>query len=455
MLADIRLAKSLARAFAFGITCAERVAVNVAAIFLVVKVIIVESLAVNFDARHENKPLNLFPAPELQKIVRAQNICRHCTDGISRIKERMRIARRVDYEVNGEIAFNRRVDIELDELKIFIANVICKAFVGDFFIAPRRADFDVEIVGAIFLHEHIDKHGADKPARARQEQSLARQLFPRQIFTRNGIYIRVVNFMINVHVVTLLEPRRFLSGNERLENFNVVDGRDLDIFIGAAREVKRLAQVDHHRVDVGGAVNPNLLLERLLVSPIEFAELVSLRSLDAAQGVTVDIFLSASLVELAENLFVVGQARDAVAVLPASRDNVGKDFLINHRANPVVNDNNVVVLVLLLNREDAVARGLLNCRAAVDDFLQLRDVVLAGIGAKNILPAVEAHDKDTVDFGVLLKVFKRVNQYRLVVNVNELLWNVLARTLPLPRRKNQCYCTHKFFLLKLFWVIKE
>ena len=67
MLADISLAKSFARTLAFGITCAERVAINVAAIFFVEKIGFVKSLAVNFDGRNENKAFNIFSAPEFQK----------------------------------------------------------------------------------------------------------------------------------------------------------------------------------------------------------------------------------------------------------------------------------------------------------------------------------------------------------------------------------------------------
>ena len=296
----------------------------------------------------------------------------------------MSVARRVDYEIDIAIKFDWLVDVEFDELEIFIVEVIGEAFPSDFFIATRREDFHADI----FLHEHIDKHSADKTARASQEQTFPREFFPRQIFSDDGFYVFGVNFVIDIHFSTSLEPGSFFSGNQRLEHLDIVNGRDFDIFIGAACKVQRLAQINHHRIDVGRTVNANFLLERFLVSPVEFAELVSLRSLDAAQSFAHDIFLGAGVVELPKNLLVVGQARNAVAVFPASRDNVGQNFFVDHWANPVVNDNNIIVGILLLYGENAVARRLLNSRAALDDSFQLRDIVLTGIGAQNVMPAV-------------------------------------------------------------------
>ena len=50
-----------------------------------------------------------------------------------------------------------------------------------------------------------------------------------------------------------------------------------------------------------------------------------------------------------------------------------------------------------------------------------------------------------------LKIFQRVNNYRLVVNVDELLWDVLTSALTFPRRENQSNRTHlKFSPLKTY-----
>ena len=112
-------------------------------------------------------------------------------------------------------------------------------------------------------------------------------------------------------------------------------------------------------------------------------------------------------------------------------------------------DDNIIIRAKFLEREDTVACGLLNGRAAVDNQFEFRDVVLAGIGAQNVLPAVQTNDNDAVNFGVPLKIFQRVNDYRLVVNVDELLRDVLTGALSFARGQKQCISTHKKFAAKI------
>ena len=181
-----------------------------------------------------------------------------------------------------------------------------------------------------------------------------------------------IKYIINT-INSYKVPEEKKQGFEKL---NILNRRDFNISVGAAREIQSLSEVNHHRIDVRRTVNANLLFKSLFISPEKFAEFVSLRSLDAAQGVANDIFFSAVFVGFTENLLVIRHAGYAVAVLSTSCDNIGENFGINHRANAVMNNYNVVVRAEIFHSKDAIASGLLNSRATVDDFFQLSDIVL-------------------------------------------------------------------------------
>ena len=101
----------------------------------------------------------------------------------------------------------------------------------------------------------------------------------------------------------------------------------------------------------------------------------------------------------------------------------------------------------------AISTRFLNSIATIDDRFEFCDIVLFRVSTQNILPAVEANDKDRINLRVILKVFKRVNDYRLVVNVYKLLGDVLACALTFARSKQQCNRAHKKFAAKKFAAV--
>ena len=79
----------------------------------------------------------------------------------------------------------------------------------------------------------------------------------------------------------------------RQEQVNAIVGEPiikLDVLVGTGGEIESFAQFDHHRVRVGRAVDANLFLERLVVGPVQFPELVGLRGSYAAKRFAGDVF---------------------------------------------------------------------------------------------------------------------------------------------------------------------
>ena len=143
-------------------------------------------------------------------------------------------------------------------------------------------------------------------------------------------------------------------------------------------------------------------------------------------NVCFSVFCRGNLVVDYENLLVVGHRGDGVPILVALDDDIGQHAGFDERTDAVVDDDDVIVRAFAFQVENTVPDGFLAAFAAGYHPLELVDAELSGIGPQHLVPAVDAHDLDGVDTGMLLESFQGIDEDGLVVDIQELFRNVLS-----------------------------
>ena len=163
-----------------------------------------------------------------------------------------------------------------------------------------------------------------------------------------------------------------------------------------------------------------------MVGPVQFPELVGLRSGNTPERLAGDVLDCGNLVIDDEDLLVIRHRSNCIPVLVALDDDIGEDGGLDQRTDAVMDDDDVIVGAFALQVENTVADGLLAAFSAGDDPLELVDAELPGIGPKHLVPAVQAHDLDGVDAGMLLETFQGIDEDGLVMDIQELFRDVLS-----------------------------
>ena len=83
---------------------------------------------------------------------------------------------------------------------------------------------------------------------------------------------------------------------------------------------------------------------------------------------------------------------------------------------------------MLFELHDTVPYRILAVLAARNNILELGDVELLGICPEDLVPAFDTDDRDAVDLRVILESFECINDYRSLVNSDELLRDVLMHS---------------------------
>ena len=193
-------------------------------------------------------------------------------------------------------------------------------------------------------------------------------------------------------------------------------------------KIEPLAEFHHHRVGVRRAVDPDLLLESFVISPVQFAEAIGLRCGDSPECLARDILDRTDLVVDHKDLLVVGKRRHSVPVFPALDDDVGEDRRVHHGPDPVMYDDDIVIAAFSFKVVNSVADGFLSRLSAGHDPLELVDSELPRVSAHNIVPSVDTDDFDGVDLRMPLKALQCIDQNGLVIYIYKLLGNVVAHS---------------------------
>lgn len=195
--------------------------------------------------------------------------------------------------------------------------------------------------------------------------------------------------------------------------------------------MKCLPQFYHHRICIRRSINSDFLLKCLMIPFIKGVKPISLRSGDPTQRLPGDILCSRCFVIFIDNkyLLVIGHRSDSITKLFCFQEDIRQHRSINQRAYPIMNNDDIISRRLSFKIIDVITNGFLPGITARYNPLQLCDIKLFRIGTKYIMPAINAYNLNRINLRMFLKSFLCINPHRLIIYINKLLRNILARSM--------------------------
>ena len=186
-------------------------------------------------------------------------------------------------------------------------------------------------------------------------------------------------------------------------------------------------QFAHQRA--GGHGIGDAALFCLLMRPNQLAQRIALRRLGTHELIAIHRLGRSAFVLGEKHSFCTGNGGDGAPIPAAYRQVLRDDMGRYHRADGVMDGNQIRFPIVLCQLHDAVANGFLPGFAAGNDVLELCDVILSGVCPNRFMPSIDADQANGINLRMLLKGLQRIDQHGLIVHVDKLLWNFRLHSL--------------------------
>ena len=194
LLADISLAQGLAGPLALRIPGPQGIAVDITAVFFIETLDIAAVFPVDFIGGGKEETLRSKIRRQIQQVVQADDIGDNRPDGIIRVGDRVRVARRMEDIMKGSLPAIRQgcslpgraakvlhiIDIAADKGKIIPPPVLSQPLMALFLVPSEGGHAAAKSVPVIPVHQDLYQGAPDHAGRAGDQKAFSLQFLPGQ-----------------------------------------------------------------------------------------------------------------------------------------------------------------------------------------------------------------------------------------------------------------------------------